>query len=139
MMHSLTKSITIFPTIVEEKTEEEQLLQQYDEINNNNNNMPIMIKLPSVLAYSQKHLTVIHNINQKFFYFDLENNKYTFYIKNQKKCVDLIYFILDTLSGLNNNLLFDIHLSSFNNPKELKELLKKPLAEIIFTHGEIII
>jgi hypothetical protein len=135
-MHSLTKSITVFPTIVEEENEENEE-KIYDGINN----IPIMsLKLPSVLAYRQKHLIIFHNISQQFFYFKLENKKYTFHITNQKKCVDLIYFIIDILSGLNNNLIFDLILSSFNNnSKELKEFLNKPLNEIIFTCGEIII
>jgi hypothetical protein len=134
-MHSMTKPITIFPTILEEEEEgiDEQLLQ--------NDSIPIMrLKLPSVLSYQQKHLIVIHNIKQRLFYFKLKNINYKFHITNQKKCVDLIYFIIDILSGLNNNLIFDLILSSFNNnPKELKEFLKKHLDEIIFTCGEIII
>lgn len=135
-MHSLTKPITVFPTIVEEENEENK-----EKIYNGINNIPIMsLKLPSVLAYQQQNLIIFHNISQQFFYFKLENKKYTFHIKNQKKCVDLIYFIIDILSGLNNNLIFDLILSSFNNnPKKLKEFLNKPLNEIIFTCGEIII
>lgn len=138
-MHSLTKSITIFPTIVEEENEKNE--KNEEKIYNGINIIPIMsLKLPSILTYRQKHLIIFHNMNQQFFYFKFENKKYTFHITNQKKCVDLIYFIIDILSGLNNNLIFDLILFGLNNnPNKLKDFLKKPLNEIIFTCGEIII
>ena len=91
-MHSLTKPITIFPTILEDKITTFTSLDFYginNDINNNdiNNNEIIMrLKLPTgALLFRDTYLNIFksnnHTVNdQPVFYFKIDNNNhlYTF-------------------------------------------------------------
>lgn len=158
-MHSLTKPITIFPTILEDKITTFTSLDFYginNDINNNdiNNNEIIMrLKLPTgALLFRDTYLNIFksnnHTVNdQPVFYFKIDNNKhlYTFPIspttnntKHTNNCFDLISFILNTLTDFTiYDFTFDL-LLTFNHTTEIKQFLKLPLNQITFTQGEII-
>ena len=162
-MHSLTKPITIFPTILEDQTTSFisftsfTSLEFYNNNNNNNNNnneIIMRLKLPTgALLFRDTYLNIFksnnHTVNdQPLFYFKIDNNNkhlYTFPIspttnntKHTNNCFDLISFILNTLTEFTiYDFTFDL-LLTFNDTTEIKQFLKLPLNQITFTQGEII-
>ena len=150
-MHSLTKPITIFPTILEDQITTFTSLDFYDI----NNDVIIMrLKLPTgALLFRDTYLNIFksnnHTVNdQPLFYFKIDNNNkhlYTFPIspttnntKHTNNCFDLISFILNTLTDFTiYDFTFDL-LLTFNHTTEIKQFLKLPLNQITFTQGEII-
>ena len=161
-MHSLTKSITIFPTILEDQITTFTSLDFYDI----NNDVIIMrLKLPTgALLFRDDYLNIIksksNTLNhQPVFYFKIDNNNhlYTFpisppttttynidhtnhtnNINHKNNCFDLISFILNSLTDFTiYDFTFDL-LLTFNDTTEIKQFLKLPLNQITFTQGEII-
>lgn len=153
-MHSLTKPITIFPTILEDQITTFTSLDFYDI--NNDYDIIMRLKLPTgALLFRDDYLNIFRSksntINhQPVFYFKIDNNKnlYTFPISpntndtnhtnHTNNCFDLISFILNTLTDFTiYDFTFDL-LLTFNDTTEIKQFLKLPLNQITFTQGEII-
>ena len=166
-MHSLTKPITIFPTILEDQITTFTSLDFYDI----NNDVIIMrLKLPTgALLFRDDYLNIIksksNTVNHEpVFYFKIDNNNnnnnnhlYTFpipppphttynidhtnhtnNINHKNNCFDLISFILNSLTDFTiYDFTFDL-LLTFNDTTEIKQFLKLPLNQITFTQGEII-
>lgn len=148
--HSLTKPITIFPTILEDQNTTFTSLDFYDI---NNDDIIMRLKLPTgALLFRDDYLNIFRSksntVNhQPVFYFKIDNNKnlYTFPISpntnhtnHTNNCFDLISFILNTLTDFTiYDFTFDL-LLTFNDTTEIKQFLKLPLNQITFTQGEII-
>jgi len=142
-MHSLTKPITIFPTIHEEPTSTSDNFN----LGFNDHILIMRLKLPIELLFTHHHyLNIFKSDEQSLFYFkinDDKNNKiqYIFPITNNKNCLDLMLFILNTLSDLftiYDHYTFDLNLTSFKYINEMKQFIKLPLNQITFTQGEIV-
>jgi hypothetical protein len=156
-MHSLTKPITIFPTILEDQP---TLYTSLDFYGINNDDIIMRLKLPTEpLLFRDTYLNIYKSKNYTFndqpvFYFKIDNNNhlYTFPIppttnntdhtnhhaNHKNKCFHLISFILDSLSEFTiYNFTFDL-LLTFNNTTEIKQFIKLPLNQITFTQGEIV-
>ena len=160
-MHSLTKPITIFPTILEDQITTFTSLDFYG-INNDDIIMrlkfptdPLLFRDTYLKIYKSKSNTVN---NEPVFYFKIDNNNhlYTFpippphttnnidhtnhtnNINHRNNCFDLISFILNSLTDFTiYDFTFDL-LLIFNDTTEIKQFLKLPLNQITFTQGEII-
>lgn len=162
-MHSLTKPITIFPTILEDQITTFTSLDFYG-INNDDIIMrlkfptdPLLFRDTYLNIYKSKSNTVNH---EPVFYFKIDNNNhlYTFpippppphttnnidhtnhtnNINHKNNCFDLISFILNSLTDFTiYDFTFDL-LLTFNDTTEIKQFLKLPLNQITFTQGEII-
>ena len=163
-MHSLTKPITIFPTILEDQITTFTSFTSLDFYGINNDDIIMRLKLPTgALLFRDTYLNIYKSKNYTFndqpvFYFKIDNNNhlYTFpippphttynidhtnhtnNINHKNNCFDLISFILNSLTDFTiYNFTFDL-LLTFNDTTEIKQFLKLPLNQITFTQGEII-
>jgi hypothetical protein len=142
--HTLTnlkKSFDILPIIPEDQDQYQDQSQQcfYD----NDDTVIMRLKLPSDLdtdiVLTEKFINVFISNKQSLFYFKLDNNKYTFPLSKDKMCIDLISYILNTLSDIiNSNITFDLIIRSINDSITMKKYLKLNLNEIYYLTGNII-
>ena len=142
--HTLTnlkKKFDILPIIPEDQYQDQDQSQQcfYD----NDDTVIMRLKLPSDLdtdiVLTEKFINVFISNKQSLFYFKLDNNKYTFPLSKDKMCIDLISYILNTLSDIiNSNITFDLIIRSINDSITMKKYLKLNLNEIYYLTGNII-
>ena len=140
--HTLTnlkKSFDILPIIPEDQDQVQSQQCFYD----NDDTVIMRLKLPSNLdtdiVLTEKFINVFISNKQSLFYFKLDNNKYTFPLSSDKICIDLISYILNTLSNIiNSNITFDLIIRSINDNSTMKNYLKLNLNEIYYLTGNII-
>ena len=140
--HTLTnlkKSFDILPIIPEDQDQVQSQQCFYD----NDDTVIMRLKLPSNLdtdiVLTEKFINVFISNKQSLFYFKLDNNKYTFPLSSDKICIDLISYILNTLSNIiNSNITFDLIIRSINDSSTMNNYLKLNLNEIYYLTGNII-
>lgn len=140
--HTLTnlkKSFDILPIIPEDQDQVQSQQCFYD----NDDTVIMRLKLPSDLdtdiVLTEKYINVFISNKQSLFYFKLDNKNYTFPLSSDKICIDLISYILNTLSNIiNSNITFDLIIRSINDSSTMKNYLKLNLNEIYYLTGNII-
>jgi len=138
--HTLTnlkKKFDILPIIPEDQDQSQQCF--YD----NDDTVIMRLKLPSNLdtdlVLTEKFINVFISNKQSLFYFKLDNKNYTFPLSRDKICIDLISYILNTLSNIiNSDITFDLIIRSINDSSKMKNYLKLNLNEIYYLTGNII-
>jgi len=144
--HTLTnlkKSFDILPIIPEDQDQDQDQDQSQQCFYDNDDTVIMRLKLPSNLdtdiVLTEKFINVFISNKQSLFYFKLDNNKYTFPLSKDKMCIDLISYILNTLSNIiNSNITFDLIIRSINDSSTMKKYLKLNLNEIYYLTGNII-
>lgn len=144
--HTLTnlkKSFDILPIIPEDQDQYQYQYQSQQCFYDNDDTVIMRLKLPSDLdtdiVLTEKFINVFISNKQSLFYFKLDNNKYTFPLSSDKICIDLISYILNTLSNIiNPNITFDLIIRSINDSSTMKNYLKLNLNEIYYLTGNII-
>ena len=144
--HTLTnlkKSFDILPIIPEDQDQDQDQDQSQQCFYDNDDTVIMRLKLPSNLdtdiVLTEKFINVFISNKQSLFYFKLDNNKYTFPLSKDKMCIDLISYILNTLSDIiNSNITFDLIIRSINDSSTMKNYLKLNLNEIYYLTGNII-
>jgi len=144
--HTLTnlkKSFDILPIIPEDQDQDQDQDQSQQCFYDNDDTVIMRLKLPSNLdtdiVLTEKFINVFISNEQSLFYFKLDNNKYTFPLSKDKMCIDLISYILNTLSDIiNSNITFDLIIRSINDSSTMKKYLKLNLNEIYYLTGNII-
>jgi len=144
--HTLTnlkKSFDILPIIPEDQDQDQDQDQSQQCFYDNDDTVIMRLKLPSNLdtdiVLTEKFINVFISNKQSLFYFKLDNNKYTFPLSKDKMCIDLISYILNTLSDIiNSNITFDLIIRSINDSSTMKKYLKLNLNEIYYLTGNII-
>jgi len=144
--HTLTnlkKSFDILPIIPEDQDQDQDQDQSQQCFYDNDDTVIMRLKLPSNLdtdiVLTEKFINVFISNKQSLFYFKLDNNKYTFPLSKDKMCIDLISYILNTLSNIiNSNITFDLIIRSINDSSTMKNYLKLNLNEIYYLTGNII-
>jgi len=135
-MHSLTKPIYVFPTILEDV-----IFDYHDEYHKDCNNIIMCLSLPNELKITNNILNIYWNKDKSSFYFKMDNKKqFTFTLTGKNTSFDLISFILNTLSEyVGFSMTFDLILTTFSSVDTMKQYLKLPLNEIYYSKGNIII